>query len=259
MTLRLSAVVVLMSCLASQDLLAQDLISQTAAEQRLEQLETGFSEGWDRFIEDLNAVQDDAEEDLVEARRDEEVRTFAEELLELADQAPRSGNIRATCRRRVLSLMMSDPRLRGFGRRALDGILADPIDEESLRKLTASAPSYAPALGQQSCLDDLERLAGKAADPTGRALVRIATLTLLASSSSSTEDQERAEAIYEELEDLDYPDALREKVARLRFAIEHLRPGCVPPDIVGQDLLGVDMKLSDYRGKVILLDFWGHW
>jgi cytochrome oxidase Cu insertion factor (SCO1/SenC/PrrC family) len=31
------------------------------------------------------------------------------------------------------------------------------------------------------------------------------------------------------------------------------------PEIEGEDQDGVTFKLSDYRGKVILLDFWGNW
>lgn len=35
--------------------------------------------------------------------------------------------------------------------------------------------------------------------------------------------------------------------------------GKVAPDIRGKDLDGKKFKLSDYRGKVVLLDFWGNW
>jgi thiol-disulfide isomerase/thioredoxin len=35
-----------------------------------------------------------------------------------------------------------------------------------------------------------------------------------------------------------------------------LRVGQLAPEIVGQDLDGNNFKLSDYRGKVVLLDFW---
>ena len=31
------------------------------------------------------------------------------------------------------------------------------------------------------------------------------------------------------------------------------------PEIVGVDLEGVEFKLSDYRGKVVMLDFYGDW
>jgi len=39
----------------------------------------------------------------------------------------------------------------------------------------------------------------------------------------------------------------------------YLRIGARAPEIVGKDLDGVEMRLSDYRGKVVVLDFWGHW
>lgn len=43
------------------------------------------------------------------------------------------------------------------------------------------------------------------------------------------------------------------------FEIRNLGIGKVAPDIVGEDIDGNAMKLSDYRGKVVMLDFWGHW
>jgi hypothetical protein len=38
--------------------------------------------------------------------------------------------------------------------------------------------------------------------------------------------------------------------------ILHLAVGKVAPEIEGQDQDGNKFKLSDYRGKVVLLDFW---
>jgi cytochrome oxidase Cu insertion factor (SCO1/SenC/PrrC family) len=35
--------------------------------------------------------------------------------------------------------------------------------------------------------------------------------------------------------------------------------GQVAPDIEGEDLDGTKFKLSDYRGKVVVVDFWGDW
>ena len=45
----------------------------------------------------------------------------------------------------------------------------------------------------------------------------------------------------------------------LRFEMERLQIGMQVPDIEGNDLDGVAFKLSDYRGKVVVLDFWGDW
>lgn len=38
-----------------------------------------------------------------------------------------------------------------------------------------------------------------------------------------------------------------------------LGKGDLIPEISGTDIEGVEFKLSDYKGKVIMLDFWGDW
>ena len=43
------------------------------------------------------------------------------------------------------------------------------------------------------------------------------------------------------------------------FEIQHLSIGKQAPEILGKDLDGVEFKFSDYRGQVVLLDFWGDW
>jgi hypothetical protein len=43
------------------------------------------------------------------------------------------------------------------------------------------------------------------------------------------------------------------------YELKFLSPGKMAPEIEGEDLDGVKFKLSDYRGKVVMLDFWGHW
>jgi len=53
--------------------------------------------------------------------------------------------------------------------------------------------------------------------------------------------------------------SLRGLVADLLDEAQRLEPGLPAPEIEGKDLDGVPFKLSDYRGKVVLLDFWGDW
>jgi hypothetical protein len=43
------------------------------------------------------------------------------------------------------------------------------------------------------------------------------------------------------------------------FEARHLGMGKEAPEIEGEDIDGKKFKLSDYRGKVVVLDFWGHW
>jgi hypothetical protein len=61
-----------------------------------------------------------------------------------------------------------------------------------------------------------------------------------------------------------YPDIKigREKIGNIaaaKLTKMNLRVGKVAPDIVGVDLDDVEFKLSDYRGKVVVIDFWGDW
>jgi thiol-disulfide isomerase/thioredoxin len=43
------------------------------------------------------------------------------------------------------------------------------------------------------------------------------------------------------------------------FEIRFLAIGKVAPEIVGKDADGKDLKLGDFKGKVVVLDFWGNW
>jgi len=46
---------------------------------------------------------------------------------------------------------------------------------------------------------------------------------------------------------------------RAASAPESIAVGTFAPEIVGQDVTGKPIKLSDYRGKVVMLDFFGNW
>ena len=46
---------------------------------------------------------------------------------------------------------------------------------------------------------------------------------------------------------------------KMLFQIRHLSIGKVAPEISGEDIHGRNFKLGDYRGKVVMLTFWGHW
>jgi len=53
--------------------------------------------------------------------------------------------------------------------------------------------------------------------------------------------------------------ALYKQVKGQIFVMDHLGIGHTAPDITGADEKGQPFKLSDYRGRVVLLDFWGIW
>jgi thiol-disulfide isomerase/thioredoxin len=52
---------------------------------------------------------------------------------------------------------------------------------------------------------------------------------------------------------------LGERATAELYELQHLQVGQVAPEINGEDLDGQKLKLSDYRGKIVFLSFWGSW
>jgi hypothetical protein len=53
--------------------------------------------------------------------------------------------------------------------------------------------------------------------------------------------------------------ALGPRAEGFLFELRNLGTGKVAPEIEGEDVDGNPMKLSDFRGRVVVLDFWGFW
>ena len=60
-------------------------------------------------------------------------------------------------------------------------------------------------------------------------------------------------------EEDDLDELLQRWIKDLRYKVTHLVVGCEAPEIEGFDQDGKKFRLSDYRGKVVLLPFWGIW
>jgi len=57
-----------------------------------------------------------------------------------------------------------------------------------------------------------------------------------------------------------WPDSAEAKRAKGKiFAKNNLAVGQTAPDFVGVNVDGEELRLSDHRGKVVLIDFWGFW
>ncbi|MBL9179272.1 MAG: TlpA family protein disulfide reductase [Verrucomicrobiaceae bacterium] len=52
---------------------------------------------------------------------------------------------------------------------------------------------------------------------------------------------------------------LSDFTAKMLFEMTNLQVGCEAPEIEGKDADGVNFKLSDYRGKHVIVIFWGGW
>jgi AhpC/TSA family len=76
--------------------------------------------------------------------------------------------------------------------------------------------------------------------------------------------RQESEQLFEELiakygDVKDHGKTLARKGQGSLFEIRNLAVGQKAPDIQGSDSDGKSFKLSDYRGKVVVLDFWARW
>jgi hypothetical protein len=75
----------------------------------------------------------------------------------------------------------------------------------------------------------------------------------------SPNDPQQAEKHFQDVIDKYGTDDQKELAKGELFKMHNLAIGKVAPEIEGEDVDGKKFKLSDYRGKVVVLDFWGDW
>jgi hypothetical protein len=83
-------------------------------------------------------------------------------------------------------------------------------------------------------------------------------------SNSTGDSQKTAEQLFEQIivkygDVKSYRGTLADSAKGDLFEIRSLAIGRVAPEIEGEDVEGKKFKLSDYRGKVVVIDFWGDW
>ncbi|HLN28288.1 MAG TPA: hypothetical protein VK395_11135 [Gemmataceae bacterium] len=90
---------------------------------------------------------------------------------------------------------------------------------------------------------------------------RLKTKADRAQSKDTTEAEKYFQQTIEKYADVKYygKKTLGDAAKGALFEMHHLSIGKPAPEIEGADVDNKKFKLSDYRGKVVLLDFWGNW
>ncbi len=178
-----------------------------------------------------------------------------------------------------LSWIVMRARDEAAAEQAYERLWANHIDHEKMNDICMGLGSATPS---QKSLDRLNELIVK----NPRSSVKAAATFSLAMALSRVKEMkaggdtsefissvdasdDRIEKLYNAIVS-DYPDV---KVLKGRgnkrtyssmaegalFEMQNLAIGMEAPEIEGKDLDGLSFKLSEYRGKVVLLDFWGDW
>jgi hypothetical protein len=153
---------------------------------------------------------------------------------------------------------------------AFDVLMKDHLTSDKLERACLTAALY-------NASDSANRFLHAVLDKSPhRALRGVACLSLgrrLYDAAATARYQKRAEADRLEKESEQYYERvvaefadvqskgrpIGERAKAALFEMRYLTPGKPAPDIAGEDVDGKPFKLSDYRGKVVVLDFWGHW
>ena len=112
---------------------------------------------------------------------------------------------------------------------------------------------------RQLGLAQLARIAAVNVDAENRAAAHFWRAEILGHIVASEVAIKQALVDLEQVQQTSKQQHLRTRARNLAYELTHLRIGLPAPEIEAEDLDGVVFKLSDYRGKVVLLDFWGHW
>ena len=138
---------------------------------------------------------------------------------------------------------------------ALDAMLRDFIGSPKLESV-AQGLQYGPdpAAGEKA----LNTLLQKSPLESVRAAALFALGAMNMPYQGGTDDQKAKAKKYFNRLLAEYPKTkAAERAKNAIFELENLQIGDVAPDFVTTDENGKSFKLSDYRGKVVIVDFWG--
>jgi hypothetical protein len=220
---------------------------------QLKALQKEYTDAMQAFYKAYSQAKTDEERQKVFGEKYPKPQTFASKFLKLADDNPKDPAA-------VDALVWVCQNVRGGDdhQKAIDILLKDHFsstklgdvalvmgnssgDKESLRKLMKDSPHR-----------DVQ---GKAAYALAQAL----------KGRGKGELPKEVEELYEMIADK-YADVkiygnrkLGDMAKGELYEVRFLAVGKTAPDIEGEDIDAAKFKLSDYRGKVVMLDFWGNW
>lgn len=143
------------------------------------------------------------------------------------------------------------------GKTILTKFVQTPWIAEFVQTLPYSDYASPPAVRVKKIGATLQNIERKSKHPEVKAAAMYARAQLIGQNGRG--DAPAAAKLYREIA-AKYPNTQQGKQAsRDIFEMENLVVGKVAPDFEGEDQDGVRFKLSDYRGKVVVVDFWGFW
>jgi len=225
----------------------------------LKSLTEAYQQAKQKFYEPLRQAKTDAER--AKIRLDFEkhpARGFQPKFMELAQKA-RGTDAGGRALLWVVRLG-SDGGKPELARDAVDQMMASYVESPVMADFVGELRYADWFIGAEKCQSSLRQIAEKSPHRNVKATATFTlACVLMGRSSDSAAARAEARKMFDTLKK-DYADSPYAKLAdSYLFELEHLQIGMVAPDFEATDQEGKPFKLSDYRGKVVVLDFWGFW
>lgn len=222
----------------------------------------------DALIERYNQQQRDVSEAYEKAGSEEEKqrvlagrpgKEYLPEFRALAEEA-KGTDTAAQAWLWVLRLARED---KAASWNAVQTMLEDHMQSPRMAELTDHLRYASHQHGEAPVIEALRAIVDESPHEKARAGAMFTLGAVLLESKDETNKQEGRncfEAVITEYGDVAYRDSTYKAAAQgFLYELDNLQIGMVAPDFETIDENGVKWRLSDYRGKVVVVDFWGFW
>jgi AhpC/TSA family len=184
---------------------------------------------------------------------------YASRMMTLATEHPKNS-----AAEKALIWVVQNAGYSPDGAEALDILLKDHIKSKDLGPALQSLEYSSAENGERFLREVLEKNPHK--DVRGQACFSLARHLKNKAERTPTDEKTAKEAenffvlVTEKYKDAKHGSSTLGKAAEPElYELRHLWIGKPAPEIKGTDVDGKKFKLSDYIGKVVVLDFWGNW
>ena len=238
---------------------AKQAVNESAKE-LFDKLEAEATQVYDDWLADLRKKMAEAEE-TGEALPDSAYTPPLGEIVEKFKQAATTFKGKEDAVQFLVWLSQMGARVdEAAGKDALRTLLEDHTKSEGLEEIAGMFGYLNMYFDDETAAKMLAKVERENTSPTVRGWAAFSRLApILEEASFDSEEFKTAKAEITRMIEGVKDRRLRGEVeAKIRLA-EKFGIGMVAPDIEGVDLDGVAFKLSDYKGKILFVDFWGDW
>lgn len=255
------------SLLSSLALLAAPSARLAQAEPPTQEASQDFDARLKELVDRFNAKRQEVIQAYRDAKTDEE-RSKILEGLPGADWAPefravaeQAGDGQAAVRAWMWVFRLVEEPAEKL--EALAILTNDHLESPAIEELPGELRYAGYEIGNEAVVDALRRLfeGSPVRSIQGQSLFTLgAVLSEAKDDASRAEGRSCFETVMADFSDVPYRSGtLKDAASGFLFEMDHLQIGMAAPDFEAIDENGVAWKLSDYRGKVVIVDFWGYW